>query len=269
MATPSVRQTICFETVARCRAALPLRLLYALVPASAFPSVTFAQTPRGDGRVVVAGEVIDSNGRPITDAVVRPVGDTGAVETTTQGRFRIALHPGAHLLHIRAIGFLSVVHPVIIDSSDTDIGKLTMARLEDGEAVQLPDVALEVESSPAYMTRAVGMGFVHRGRLGFGTFRTRADFADLTPLFVADILRSIPGIRLVYGSNGPRVYFARCAERVGVWLNGFRIRATDHNEALALIHPREVAAIEVYRGVAQIPGEYREDSCAAIVIWTP
>jgi len=82
-------------------------------------------------------------------------------------------------------------------------------------------------------------------------------------------MRFIPGVKLIMGEGGgTRVYFSRCSDRVGVWINGVRIRTADHNEALALIHPREVAAMEVYRGVAQIPAEFRYDNCAAIAVWT-
>ncbi len=39
-------------------------------------------------------------------------------------------------------------------------------------------------------------------------------------------------------------------------------------EMLSRISPNQIEMIEVYRGVAEIPGEFLNDSCAAIVIWT-
>ena len=39
-------------------------------------------------------------------------------------------------------------------------------------------------------------------------------------------------------------------------------------EMLDRINPAQIELIEVYRGVSDLPGEFHDDNCAAIVIWT-
>jgi len=54
---------------------------------------------------------------------------------------------------------------------------------------------------------------------------------------------------------------------VGVYVDGFKVLG-DPGEALSMINPADVEAIEVYRGVSELPAEFMSDDCAAIVIWT-
>ena len=56
--------------------------------------------------------------------------------------------------------------------------------------------------------------------------------------------------------------------KAGVWLDGVRVKARSHDEALSLIHPNDIEAIEIYSSVSRIPGEFLDDSCAAIVVWS-
>ena len=53
-----------------------------------------------------------------------------------------------------------------------------------------------------------------------------------------------------------------------MWIDGARVMTNNANEALDYVRPSDIEMIEVYRGVGQIPGEFLEDACAAIVIWT-
>jgi hypothetical protein len=43
---------------------------------------------------------------------------------------------------------------------------------------------------------------------------------------------------------------------------------SDYEEILRLVPPTAIQAIEVYRGVSQIPAEFLDDACAVIAIWT-
>lgn len=245
-----------------------LALIGALLATLASWSDAPAQAGERDRRLVVSGVVTDSAGRAVAGAQIHVVGDSAFATTDQRGRFRLPLSPGSHVLRVRGIGFRSVVLSVVVDSSRTRVEPLVMASLDAAGAVRLPEIAVEAESPPEYLTRAIDRGFLDRRRLGFGSFLTRDQFDRYLPVYTADILRNIPGVRVVYGMGGPRVSFSRCSRGVGVWVNGVRIRVPDHNAALGLVHPDEVAAIEVYRSVAQIPAEYHEGSCAAIVIWT-
>ena len=64
------------------------------------------------------------------------------------------------------------------------------------------------------------------------------------------------------------------AGRIQVYVNGVRVTGygggsgEDAFHALRDIRPSSVEIIEVYRGVARIPGEYLADACAVILVWT-
>ena len=97
----------------------------------------------------------------------------------------------------------------------------------------------------------------------------------------------VPTVRVNF--NG--IQFARCNDggnlalspgggKVHIYIDGLRMTgritmtgvenaiAAEQREVLRLVLPTQVQAIEVYSGVARIPGEFLEDACAVIAIWT-
>lgn len=103
-----------------------------------------------------------------------------------------------------------------------------------------------------------------RQRLG-GTFITREDIEERHPLVFTDLLRMVPGARVVpvspYG-NGV-VFRGSCSPRI--WMDGLPLLPT--RDLDALIQPYDVEALEIYRG-GFIPAEFGPTPCGAIVIWT-
>jgi outer membrane cobalamin receptor len=108
-----------------------------------------------------------------------------------------------------------------------------------------------------------------------GTFFTRQDIDKLNPYDVQSLLSLVP---TVY-PNDRGVTFQRCqtglsmgqTDKVQVYIDGTRMTAlpgTSVSEALKLVIPRDIEAMEVYTGVARIPAEFRNDACAVIAIWT-
>ena len=99
-------------------------------------------------------------------------------------------------------------------------------------------------------------------------------------MHTAELLRGIPGVRVRIGPPGVEdlnsVSFARCPQGgVTVWIDGAKLRPdggkfSPASVALMLerINPHDILAIEIHRGVASLPVEFIDDSCAAIVIWT-
>ena len=114
-------------------------------------------------------------------------------------------------------------------------------------------------------------GFFRRRLVRAGTFRIRGDPTFTHAIHTGDLLVGIPGVRVSFGPGGTTVGFSRCrgaGSKVAVWIDGARVMTNNHNEALEYLRPGMIEMIEVYRGVGQIPGEFLEDACAAIVIWT-
>jgi hypothetical protein len=107
------------------------------------------------------------------------------------------------------------------------------------------------------------------------------------------LLRGIRGVRLLYrhaGVSGTDLEIIGC-DKVGVWIDGQKQRYADvprprrNGEGLGhgavtestwgatashleRVLPSQIEMIEVYRGPAEMPAEFIDDSCAAIAVWT-
>ena len=130
--------------------------------------------------------------------------------------------------------------------------------------------------------------FERRRLSGFGTFLGPEELAAKGAMHTVELLRGIPGVRTTLDAPGhpgePMVLLSRCKESVTVWLDGEKLRPIGDGERkyssegkatplgvgemLSRINPYEIAAIEIYRGVGELPAEFMNDGCAAIAMWT-
>ena len=213
----------------------------------------------------VRGSVVDSAGRPIAGALLSVDGTPGLVSTDAQGLFLLAnLPPGARVVRVRAVGWKPVAFEIDLEPGAERTGKIAL----EHAVVQLPDLRTAGDSSEVTPAGRRMAGFEFRRRHNAGTFRDRAAIERMNALVAGDLLRNIPGVRVISGSTDSHVKFMRCSERVSAWIDGDRVRTAGPDEALGLIHPNDIEAIEIYRGLSQIPAEFLDDSCAAIVIST-
>jgi hypothetical protein len=155
----------------------------------------------------------------------------------------------------------------------------------------LPEITVEADkyAKPAkYAATTKYDDFFRRRKIGFGTFITRDAIEKMNAFHTHEIIRDVPGVRVSSVSADPemvRIRLSGC-ERVAVYIDGRRlIRPTptpipagsggirsmgDNTLALMLaqISVPQIEMMEIYRRVAEIPGELNEDACAVIVIWT-
>ena len=231
-----------------------------LVAAQALrPQLAQAQT------ATIRGSVVDSTGRPIAGAVVSVDGTPGVTATDVGGSFVFrGVPPGARIVRVRAVGWKPVAFEIDLEPGAERTGKIGLERavVRLSELKAIGDSGMDTPAA-----RRLG-GFEFRRRHNAGTFRDRTAIDRLNALLTGDLLRNIPGVRVVSGAIDTHVKFMRCLERVSVWIDGDKVRTSGPDEALGLISPNDIEAIEVYRGVSQIPAEFLDDSCAAIVIWT-
>ncbi|MES2176670.1 MAG: Plug domain-containing protein [Gemmatimonadota bacterium] len=110
-----------------------------------------------------------------------------------------------------------------------------------------------------------------------GRFFEREDIEREDPQTIEDLLKKLPGVRVQRDRLGiPTISFVQCealnlarvanSRQVTLYVDGQR--ASEPFETLSNMKPRDVEAMEVYRGASQLPMEARGDGCAAIFIWT-
>jgi hypothetical protein len=209
--------------------------------------------------------------------------------------------PGADTVEVRFPGYASVLLPTVLRAGETT--ELAVALRRD--VVTLPTVTVTEKETP----REPGLGFTRRQKMGLGHFITRADIERYAPTTSADILRRVPGVRVQANRAGDHIIaMARSTSRCRVQYyvdnmpmpteelldaaieqritadasaNGntaetrARARSKKLNRdlpafSLDQIPPEMIEAIEVYRGAAEIPVEYRRTgaSCGVVLIWT-
>lgn len=223
------------------------------------------------GTGIFRGQVTDSLGLPVPFAEIAVLGTGLRVVADSEGLFRIAAVPaGLHPVIVRSIGWKPLFFLIRIEDNQERVGRIGLAPAPQ----RLPDLVVQggrFAKPPEYAFTHRYDDFFRRRRIRSGTFRLRGDPRFTSAFDTADLLIGIPGVRVSFGEGGATVSFARCqgaGSKVAVWIDGARVMTNDHNEALHYLRASDVEAIEIYRGVGQIPGEFLEDSCAAIVIWT-
>jgi len=254
-------------------------LVAALLPC--VPAAARAQTASLTGTVNVFGDSLQRLAG--VELSLEPSGRTTRSDASGAFAFH-GVAPAEYRLRARHVGFDSVsmrvvvagetaVHVALRRPSAQTLGTVTIA----GRRVTYP-----ARFADAYL----------RASRAHGTFWTREMIDSLFPLDVHSLLMRVPGAR----ENGRTVYFARCAPQDGhvhVWVDG--VRKTNYSvsgggpsgisvrgggsggapvgnvgpvEALRDVIPSSIQIMEVYSGVARIPGEFLDDACAVIVIWT-
>ena len=243
-----------------------------------------AQTAATDSAAVVSGRVT-----PVGDTVgiagvdMELVGSGMRRNTDRNGQFRFDGVPvGSYLLHARAMGYQPWVAHVDVQDSRGYAQNIVLQRV----ATALTEVRIEGQlvKVPARFEDVY-----RRGARGFGRFITREDIDRLNPLDVKSLLATIPTVQM----NDRGVTFQRCQSglsgmsaslkdgwrpaqgpKVQIYIDGLRMTRDqlgeegDIEHVLRLVTPSAIQAIEVYTGVSRIPGEFMEDACAVIAIWT-
>jgi len=202
--------------------------------------------------------VADSVGNPIEGAEVRVAGTRINGLSGPDGRvvFADAL-PERVVVTIRAVGF--VPDTLVVSAEDAgQVIRITLVR----QVTRLPDVeAAGRLPMPTEYRRIIRMeGFYRRMNLNLGgQFITPEEVQASNSVSVERLL----GERAILGLRNGREFVGCPRNKVGIWIDGRKVGS----DGLQL-HTRDVEAVEVYRRAVQIPAEFLDDSCAAIVIWT-
>jgi hypothetical protein len=222
---------------------------------------------RGSARL--SGVVRDAQGQPLHGVQLMIWGSDVTGSTGDDGSFTLAdLPSGTQSLELRYVGYAPTRDAVDLASNQTRSGGVTLSE----RAEVLDQVTVYGKAS---RRRIDYTGFLERRKsAGSGHFITRADIAALRPVDLADILRRVPGLRLV-----PTAYFdytilsSRGAStnpsgtcQPLIFVDGARL--TDDTALNGMLRPGDIAAIEVYAGLAGTPPQYSGGDCGSILIWT-
>lgn len=192
------------------------------------------------------------------------------------GRFWVSSGgDGRYRLSAERIGYREVVSPPFdLVGRDTLDVELRMST----EAIPLAPLTVVSERMPLLGNmRLVTGGFVNRrdtyGRdgLGAGHFLTEDDWAHRSPTLIAEIVREVPGVRIVGASirmtriTGFNPY--GCEPSFYLDGNLIRLRGESIDDILTAY---SIKAVEVYTGPSR-PAQFMdmlEKPCGAIVLWT-
>ncbi|MEQ9568675.1 MAG: carboxypeptidase regulatory-like domain-containing protein [Longimicrobiales bacterium] len=213
----------------------------------------------------VTGQVVDAvSGRPLQYVELRlrafSLGADAAtiVITDERGRFRFGdVVPGRYVLVAEQLGFRSVGDTLGVAA---DV-RLDMLIQLSATPTEIAPVVVAVPRRPLGPLR----GFDLRRETMSGTFLTRDDIEAANVVEFTDLMRTVPGMRVVpMGVFGSRIVMRGC--RPDLWLDGTQVTAA-YGDIDSFLRPQDLEAVEIYRG-SVVPGEFGTTQCGAVVAWS-
>ena len=220
-------------------------------------------TSKGTG--ALRGAVKSASGAPVASARVVLWGASGNGANTTNGVYSMdGLPTGTQMVEARAIGYQPM--RVVVDVPATDVATADITL----EALVATVDTMRVRGDRVSTQMAE---FEKRRRTGFGSFIDENQLNARSPMFMADIFRTVPGISIAVGQSAQgRVLMrggsngANCAP--AIFLNGMNVPVPDGNLD-AIMNSQEVMAVEVYSRTSSVPPQFdSRNGCGSIVIWT-
>jgi len=212
-----------------------------------------------------------------------------------EGRFFLEADPGVYLFEALRMGYAPTVTPEFTVPDGRPSIDLTI--LLPSERIVLDPVVVTETRLP--FAPGPLQGFYERKRRGWGLQLTREEIEEKIPSRFTDILRGLPGVRVV-GAGGnrnfvqmvgqaprlqPEAYNAADRHRVrtptssreaqqlpgcpvSYYLDGVKYELDERGADEIMVS--EVEAVEVYRRASETPADFLDSDsrCGVIVIWT-
>ncbi|HJQ10022.1 MAG TPA: carboxypeptidase regulatory-like domain-containing protein [Gemmatimonadaceae bacterium] len=221
------------------------------------------------GNAVVSGTVILEGSPSNAGSRVELVGTDIVAMTNEKGQFTMRNLPsGSHVLLARHLGFGAETVPV--DLTSRDPRQVT---------IKLPKFVATIEPVVVTAKRAANLdkvGFTQRQKSGTGFYLGPEQIERMQPIYLTDILRTVPGLQVSYGPQGEEVTSSRgvsslsganCVQYIVDDMPWQSLMPGDVNQ---FVNGREVVGIEVYNGPGTPPQYQRagQGNCTTIVVWT-
>jgi hypothetical protein len=245
------------------------RILIALLAAALFGHAAL------DAQVVAGRVVNEVTGERIAEVQVRLQSADGralaAAVTDSAGEFQLqAPRFGEFVLEASMIGLATVTTPPIHVGAGTMEVVLRMST----RAVPLDPITVEATGGAADLGLLTGYYERMRWneRVGVGRFLTRDAIEARNPVDMSDMLREIPRVS-VGRARGTGAFITMRGARgectPALYVDGARANRRDRAYVDEMVRPGDVEGVEVYVGLAQLPGEYMDENhCGVLLVWT-
>ncbi|MCJ7627104.1 MAG: TonB-dependent receptor [Longimicrobiales bacterium] len=213
----------------------------------------------------VRGQVLEhETGTPLAGAAVSLASGPGGTKgigtrvTNSEGNFFFRqVPPGTYRVIVTLIGYQDLQDTLRVGlESDLELSlplSVSPVRLE-------PLVIVADRRNPGIMG-----DFERRRRTRPGAFFDREDIETRQPMLLTDLLRMVPGARVVPTSPYDYTVRLRGDCQPALWVDGMQLITEEGmNDILPTM---DLEAVEVYHG-ASLPVEFGSNSCGAIVVWT-
>jgi hypothetical protein len=269
----------------------PVQQDFALPPRLAATDGASGRTAGAAGLPLHGRVVASATGRPVAGATVR-LGSALAPRTTdAAGGFVFPRVPaGTYAVTVTHLDFGPRTVTAAIGGDGPEMELRLPARGDGGSlvAVLRSPVRLAAVRATARRGSLESVGFVARQRQGAGVFITPEKMDRYRGSPLSSLLRAVPGVRIIEYQPPPRrikaytppkehrVQPTRGGEgmRLGcfmsVYLDGVEVQSGspyEGNDIDANILTG-IKAVEVYRGLSEIPPEYRGSRCGVILLWS-
>ncbi|HEX9221083.1 MAG TPA: carboxypeptidase regulatory-like domain-containing protein [Gemmatimonadaceae bacterium] len=216
------------------------------------------------GNATVSGTVTLEGARTNAGTRVELVGTDIAAMTNEKGEFTMRNLPsGTKLLLARHLGF--VVQSVAVDLSSRETQRVT---IKLPKFLEMMDPVLVTARRTAALDK---VGFNQRRKTGLGFYIGPERLEDTHPIYLTDILRQVPGLRVSYGIHGDVVTSSRGVTNgcVEYYLDDAPYTEMNPGDVNRFVTAREVVAVEVYQGPTT-PAQYVRAGaiCTTVVLWT-
>lgn len=214
-------------------------------------------------QATLIGTVRDTSGTPVALARLSSAGMLAISDTA--GRFTLVLPGGATTVAVRRLGFAPRDTALELREGRTDSLFVVLKVLP----FDLPGVTAEAD---AFAEMRLSEFYRHR-RSSEGHFFDRKEIEARRVTRISDLLRRLPGVRMVPDRSG-RVHLRMARASGGrdcppdYFIDGVRAQFLGVDD----LPITDIEAIEVYSGPARVPPEYNtrfgNPSCGTIVLWT-
>jgi hypothetical protein len=167
---------------------------------------------------------------------------------------------------VRRLGFAPARAPITVSAGDIDSVHVTL------RAIAQPLPQITVEDAHDSLSRKMLADFWTRRSRGFGRFLTRDEIADKRATQLVDVVRNVPGVRILMARGRPDIRFRGagmgsprdCPPQY--WLDGIPLQYGVADEFTA----ENIEAIELYSGPATTPPQFntRTPTCGTVVVWS-